>query len=639
MGDYGEALEYYQKALAIREKVLGAQHPSKATSYSSIGLVYHSMGDYPKALEYYQKALAISEKVLGLQHPDTAAIYNNFGGVYDSMGDYGEALEYAQKSFDSFLVQRDSVFGISDMGGKEAFLKSNQKRHEVLLYCAYKLGSTTNDATIYPETFGRWINYKGSLDDSENMMAMLYRNTSNPEVKLTIQKLNSTKAAYAKLQGTLPSDAKKLEAYKQRNAQMLTEIASLEQALSGKVSSYQEELGLRHLQYTDIAKKLKEGELYLDFAKAGDRYYLFGLDNNGVVSMSEIESKQADKLIQDFRKDIDMIADTLATITPDKLASLSAQSKTKLSQLYTLLLKNPIGERAAKANKLIISADGALRLLPFEALVDESGYLIESKALLYTPSAKEFLRGSKDKHSSSKDDVPVFFDPQYDAQRKKVVSAKDELNTPNTNSAAIRGSLSKLGGFTRLDGSVKEANDIKSAFGSNTVKEYRWSDASEKNLQNLKQPKILHISTHGFFINDERIKNPMLKSGIALKGANDNSGEGIITALGLSGLDLKGTNIVVVSACETGMVDPNSTESISALSKAFLQAGASNALVTLWSVSDSDTADLMKDFYTNVHTGNDTSAALKKSKLTMIHKGLHPFFWAGFVMNGKAGSL
>ena len=94
IGDYDKALEYYFKALEIREKVLGKEHPSTANSYNNIGTVYSDMGDYDKALEYYFKDLAISEKVLGKEHPDTATSYNNIGTVYSDKGDYDKALEY-----------------------------------------------------------------------------------------------------------------------------------------------------------------------------------------------------------------------------------------------------------------------------------------------------------------------------------------------------------------------------------------------------------------------------------------------------------------------------------------------------------------------------------------------------------------
>ena len=96
--DYDKALEYYFKALAIREKVLGTEHPDTANSYNNIGWVYKALGDYDKALEYYFKDLAISEKVLGAAHPSIATSYNNIGGVYYDKGDYGKALGYDFKA-------------------------------------------------------------------------------------------------------------------------------------------------------------------------------------------------------------------------------------------------------------------------------------------------------------------------------------------------------------------------------------------------------------------------------------------------------------------------------------------------------------------------------------------------------------
>ena len=98
LGDYEKALEWYEKALAIQEKVLGADHPVTAATYNNIGLVYYSLGEHEKALEWYEKALAIREKVLGAGHPSTATTYNNIAGVYYSLGDYEKALEWLEKA-------------------------------------------------------------------------------------------------------------------------------------------------------------------------------------------------------------------------------------------------------------------------------------------------------------------------------------------------------------------------------------------------------------------------------------------------------------------------------------------------------------------------------------------------------------
>ncbi|MCL1808214.1 MAG: toll/interleukin-1 receptor domain-containing protein [Clostridiales bacterium] len=105
--DYGTALEWHRKALAIREKVLGKEHPDTAASYNNIALVYYRQGDYGTALEWHHKALAISEKVLGEEHPSTAESYNNIASVYYSQGDYGTALEWHHKA----LTIREKALG------------------------------------------------------------------------------------------------------------------------------------------------------------------------------------------------------------------------------------------------------------------------------------------------------------------------------------------------------------------------------------------------------------------------------------------------------------------------------------------------------------------------------------------------
>ena len=138
---------------------------------------------------------------------------------------------------------------------------------------------------------------------------------------------------------------------------------------------------------------------------------------------------------------------------------------------------------------------------------------------------------------------------------------------------------------------------------------------------------------------NRRIKNPMLKSGIVLAGANQSIREykdyGLVTALKLAGLDLHDTELVILSACETGHVDIKSTDGISGLTKAFFQAGASDVIMSFWSVADKETSDLMQSFYLNSKkNGNQYANALRKSKLELIDKKMHPYYWAGFVING-----
>jgi CHAT domain-containing protein len=195
--------------------------------------------------------------------------------------------------------------------------------------------------------------------------------------------------------------------------------------------------------------------------------------------------------------------------------------------------------------------------------------------------------------------------------------------------------------FTPLPGTKAEAEVIKRSLNKKDIIEYLQEEATESNLIKVKEPSILHIATHGFFINDKTIPNPMLRSGIALTGANKSrilgKGDGIVTALKLSGLDLKGTDLVVISACETGVVDINSTDNVSGLSKAFIQAGAKDVIMSLWSVDDQATKELMGSFYRQIkrNKNKDYAKALREAKLKMIKEGRHPFYWGAFVVSGE----
>ena len=198
-------------------------------------------------------------------------------------------------------------------------------------------------------------------------------------------------------------------------------------------------------------------------------------------------------------------------------------------------------------------------------------------------------------------------------------------------------------------------------------------------------PSILHIATHGFFLPDQRgesvaagrglglgvktayasrRENPFIRSGLALAGANRRQGkdgeDGILTALEASGLDLWGTKLVVLSACETGVGEVKNGEGVYGLRRALVLAGAESQVISLWQVSDEATRDLMVAFYKRLQAGEGRTAALSSVQLEMLRgnnriqggdrRGLtvgsgsdkdrsHPFFWASFIQSGDWRSM
>ncbi|MEM9121139.1 MAG: CHAT domain-containing protein, partial [Cyanobacteria bacterium P01_F01_bin.56] len=194
------------------------------------------------------------------------------------------------------------------------------------------------------------------------------------------------------------------------------------------------------------------------------------------------------------------------------------------------------------------------------------------------------------------------------------------------------------------------------------------AEATENLLKLVESPRILHIATHGFFLTDvERpdlnnqrgigviasdapfsssgplgvaVENPLLRSGLALAGFNTRSSgdeDGVFTALEASQLNLFGTQLVVLSACDTGLGDISNGEGVYGLRRAFALAGAETQLLSLWQVSDFGTQSLMANYYENLTAGRGRSEALREVQLDMIEEGgeySHPYYWAAFVLTG-----
>jgi CHAT domain-containing protein len=192
--------------------------------------------------------------------------------------------------------------------------------------------------------------------------------------------------------------------------------------------------------------------------------------------------------------------------------------------------------------------------------------------------------------------------------------------------------------FKPLPETATEAKAVAERLGPGT-QIFMGGDANEQNLFGLKSPRVLHMATHGFFLSDPGLPNPLLRVGLALAGARSSavagSGYGLLSALRLEGLSLRGTELVTLSACDTGLGDAFAGEGVAGLNQAFLAAGARRVMLSLWKVPDRETSLLMQDFYTRYANGDDPAEALRAAKLELHHQGLPPRDWAAFVLNGE----
>ena len=167
---------------------------------------------------------------------------------------------------------------------------------------------------------------------------------------------------------------------------------------------------------------------------------------------------------------------------------------------------------------------------------------------------------------------------------------------------------------------------------------WQGKEASEKNLKEIDTPRLLHIATHGFFSNGATSSNPLFNSGLLFSEVSqsfDFSGEdGILTAYEVVNLDLTDCDLVVLSACETGLGELENGEGVYGLQRAFQVAGVQNLIMSLWKVSDTATQELMTNFYNNWIATSDKQSAFKKAQLELKEKYKDPYFWGAFVMVG-----
>lgn len=630
--EYNNALSYLQRSLDLTNKYAPKSNLIMYI-YANLANNYREMKDYNSALSYYDKAINMMNRTYGVNnHIFFANNKKDISSIYADKQDYQKAYMYAKESMTIFDAMKNQNFKSLDNDQKKAFLDANKEFMPNFLDIGSKAMQQRPD--IVKDIYKIFINSKDSLLDAENSISMLRQTTTNSFVASKLDELNALKKEYAGLsrQNFDSENEKEVEKLEKERKEKLDQtqknIKNLESELSALSSNFKEILDMKNISIQDVTKFLSQDELLIDIGYYDEKYYVFSIDKNqrvDLIVLNKAQSSEINQNIKKFRDDVEHIISS-----GEQSAKATQLSKELSSSIYRTLFSN-MSSRISSYKNLIIAADGALRLFPFEALRDNNGYIIENKNIRYIASAKEFVRAHKYNQSSAKEPITIFSDPDYDNAvdtSNKTSSSSDEI--------VLTRSLSKMNFFTRLKGFKEEENAIKAVFGTN-IKIYDRENASEKNMFSISSPKVLHITTHGFFINDEKIIDPMLKSGIALSGANTKDKSGIVMALRMSGLKLLGTDMVVLSACETGVVDSKDTSAVAALPKTFIQAGAKNVMMSLWKVDDKQTVNLMSTFYEGLKDKNQPNynVLLKNSKIEMIKQDLHPYYWAGFIINGE----
>jgi len=297
-------------------------------------------------------------------------------------------------------------------------------------------------------------------------------------------------------------------------------------------------------------------------------------------------------------------------------------------------LMRPVRAKIGNATTLYVAPEGSLNLAPLSALVDEQGrFLLESYTINYLASGRDLLYLGR--AEPARGPALIIADPAFD-QKASVSPAQAGVQTRSRDFRSTK--------YDRLPGTATEAATLKKVLPDAAV--LTGTAATETATKKVAGPRILHIATHGFFLQDlpGESEDPMLRSGLVFAGVNALSSaedDGVLTALEASNLDLRGTKLVVLSACETGLGEVRNGEGVFGLRRAFVVAGAETLLMSLWQVADEATKDLMTSYYSRLSKGEPRAEALRQAQLAMLKdaKTAHPFFWAAFISSGESGGL
>jgi CHAT domain-containing protein len=649
-GKYKEALALYEQAKADMAKLAPASAPAMNPM---IVEVLKDLKDYGRAEKMQLDYVAYMTKQYGKGNPFLGYAQYALAGVYAPAG----KIKQAEAAYDVALdIMEKELSGV---------LRSGTDTDHAVYFGqhSYVLDTAINFNLVYAPKSGTaarlglttLLRRKGRILDAAAAALATIRSKLSPDDKKLLDELTSARAQLAKM--TVAGAAGGDSDFAKEVATLEDKILKLEAQVSKKSAAYRtvtQPIELAAIQKA-IPKDAKLVEIVnyqpydpkMTYAEAMSRkfkprrYAAYIVGPTGDPTVVELGDAAAiEASIEKFRK-------ALADPDNDQAADLGRQ-------LYDLTMAKVLPKVGGSTN-LLIAPDGALNVIPFSALVDEKKqFLIAKYTFTYLTSGRDLLRVSV--KSKGQGGGVLFADPKFDADSP----AKNDNKTRGARSADLASFK-----WPQLPGTAAEADAVVKTFKG--LKVYRGELATEGTLKKVKGPMILHLATHGFFLPDEKppedeeggsrmalpgmpgasvatsqpqqFENPLLRSGLALAGANklaSGDDDGLLTALEASSLDLSGTKLVVLSACETGVGKVTNGDGVYGLRRSLVIAGAESLVMSMWQVDDFATKELMSGFYKRISEGKPRSAALRETQIQLLTnpKYAHPFYWAAFVPAG-----
>jgi CHAT domain-containing protein/Tfp pilus assembly protein PilF len=663
------AIYYYDKALKLKQELYGEQHHEIVNTYGYMSYFFITNGMYEEAFSVINKAIKISDKILPVKHKLSANNHLYMSQYYDAIGKYDQSLQEIQQALIGLVVDfddtniktnpvlRDNIIStrilIDALVHKTKVLKTLALENDdiELLEIASKTALVTSQAIDLlrieyqtPEAKELLISRsKEFYEDAIDIALLLYNKTASEEyLNLAFQHIEKSKsillienvrsrseATISGLPDSIANEEKSLsrsismvkeQMFEAQNQGDSSNFAKLEEQFFQKKRDHDLLLNYIEQNYPDyfsvqhaifntsieaVQNSLKEQEMMIS--------YFYGKNNLYTISISKIGLNYNVVAIEDtLQSALTMLVESFEKRKFDPGIS---------HQIFERILQ-PILQNQNLMHSLVLLPDGILHYLPFEAFVTSSEpgkrnrYLIQDYTVYYMHSTS--LPQISDNTSIESDLAYIGFSPSYNIESNPLLASRSARDVK------IASQLEKL---------PMAEKEIETSASILSGKYLVNKDATEENFKQIaKDANIIHIASHTIIDDEEPLNSKLVFS----PGA-DTVEDGLLHTYELYNMKLN-AQLACLSACNTGFGKIKSGEGVVSLAKGFFYAGVPNVMMSLWSVPDISTSEIMTTFYKELKKGIGKADALRNAKLNYLELSdqntSDPYYWAAFTMIG-----
>ena len=633
-GQPDKAEDLLRRAREVLDESQWSQKRKVATSLSSLAEVYEQRGDYQKAHDLVETSAKLRGGDFREFNGYPAELLLRLARIEYETGRPAEALARAPAVEQAEDRRLNEVLKFTSETERLHWQREEEQSGSLNLWAT--LGAAEplarcilrNKATVLDSLIEERLVTEASRDNSIRELIQQLKQARSSAARLATLELGKTPLAGADLEASAQSVSAKVDALEASLARKVTGLGSARRALSVQPAEVQSALPqhvvlVELVRYRQLLEKGSTEQHYgaLLFSCAGPLRWI-PLGSAAAIDTSVALYKH---LVRESGN-----ADGLISI---------------LKNLDRYLWKPISLELPPGTEQIILSPDSELNFVSFSTLLEPDGFLLGEKyRVSYVSSGRDLL--IKKIETTNQGYLTILANPDFGTP---IAAAASERGLTDSTARLFRGL-----NFQPLPGAENEGLWLRKraeSLGFNHVELYLGPEATKGELMRVHSPEVLHLATHGFILPEQAVTapdggglsqsatleanttlSPMLRSGLALAGAESTlkalahgkpvrpEDDGIVTAEEICCLDLRGTRLVVLSGCDTGMGEACTGEGVLGLRRGFALAGAQNLLMTLWPVQDDTTSRMMLDFYTNLSRMGNPAEALAKTQGNWLKK-------------------